>query len=341
MTLCGQSAVPVAASEKSSEPDVQDLFAKKLQELGEECGYMSVGSTSIETGMSDSYLSLKEDADAGEEGILLAKVFDFDGDGAPELLVIRRQRGYGNVNYGGFVNAADRHDYLFEMYEADDGLCRMSARMAVGVFDVPFIFMSRASASFLLHETEDGTDILMETVFSGQDHPEDIALACFRYKKGYFNNPKGLRYGNVFCGENSLLCLVPESLDAYGYLSASGPESNHWSAVAKTESYEDEVFKAAFAEGLGKLGLTLIQTRHDIQTSKENSSESEQADTDAYYSVTAKDCYAASKGNLELMAYIETHQDTSSLGSGKVTWKSNRSIFTDQDLGMNRDTATE
>ena len=248
--------------------DARTLLTEKIKALGAEYGFMAVGSTSFEaeTLMGGSVL-LPEKIKKQEAGILLTNIADYDRDGNPELLVVRRQPGCANVDYTSLITARDRNDYIFEMYEAGDQTCTASARMTIGVFDVYDLFVSSSSTTIFLHEKEDGTDICMETHISGQDHPGDTALVRFQYRSGYFRDLSGLRYGGMYAGEGSIQYMEPESLQAYGYLSTLNPSANGWKTVTAADDYSDETFSTALKKGLESFGFSLKGTRNDIRNS--------------------------------------------------------------------------
>lgn len=248
--------------------DARTLLTEKIKALGAEYGFMAVGSASFEaeTLMGGSVL-LPEKIKKQEAGILLTNIADYDRDGNPELLVVRRQPGCANVDYTSLITARDRNDYIFEMYEAGDQTCTASARMTIGVFDVYDLFVSSSSTTIFLHEKEDGTDICMETHISGQDHPGDTALVRFQYRSGYFRDLSGLRYGGMYAGEGSIQYMEPESLQAYGYLSTLNPSANGWKTVAAADDYSDETFSTALKKGLESFGFSLKGTRNDIRNS--------------------------------------------------------------------------
>lgn len=345
--------------------DARTLLTEKIKALGAEYGFMAVGSASFEaeTLMGGSVL-LPEKIKKQEAGILLTNIADYDRDGNPELLVVRRQPGCANVDYTSLITARDRNDYIFEMYEAGDQTCTASARMTIGVFDVYDLFVSSSSTTIFLHEKEDGTDICMETHISGQDHPGDTALVRFQYRSGYFRDLSGLRYGGMYAGEGSIQYMEPESLQAYGYLSTLNPSANGWKTVAAADDYSDETFSRALEKGLESFGFSLKGTRNDIRnslredkpdeitaaaettaseatagkttpdeatadeaTAREATPDEAAAEADKMYAITAADCYAPLDGSLSLLAFTETHlADTKGSKAGCYKYQINRTV---------------
>lgn len=335
--------------------DARTLLTEKIKALGAEYGFMAVGSTSFEAEtLMDGSVLLPEKIKNQETGILLTNIADYDRDGNPELLVVRRQPSCANVDYTSLITARDRNDYIFEMYEAGDQTCTASARMTIGVFDVYDLFVSSSSTTIFLHEKEDGTDICMETHISGQDHPGDTALVRFQYRSGYFRDLSGLRYGGMYAGEGSIQYMEPESLQAYGYLSTLNPSANGWKTVAAADDYSDETFSTALKKGLESFGFSLKGTRNDIRnslredkpdeitaaaettvdeataneaTANEATADEAAAEADKMYAITAADCYAPLDGSLSLLAFTETHlADTKGSKPGFYKYQINRTV---------------
>ena len=197
-----------------------ELFEKKVQQANDEYGFMSTGTATIEI-KSDygTYVWPEEIADHSE-GILFMDVHDYDGDGDDELLLLRRQEGYANIEYVNGASAPDRREYCFEMYEYSEmRQAYLSSRFVVGVFDIYDLFTGEASAIVFLRDKDGKADIFMETYKRMQDHPQNISLIHLNYDGSKFVDYSGFRYGCLFWGDDCVQFQQFKSLAAFDFLS--------------------------------------------------------------------------------------------------------------------------
>ena len=295
------------AAEAQDGITVQEHLEEKALELGKRYGYMSIGAETFPEKNDMADILFPEDVAAHDHGILFTDIHDYDGDGAPELLVFRRQEGYANYRYStGILIGVARSEYLFEMYEYSEmGNCLLSSRFVAGAADVFNIFSSHTATTVFRRDHDGQVELFMETIVSGQDHPEDICLLKIRYENGKFCNHSAIRYGGLFWGEDNVRYLEAKSADAFDLMCYSGTaREDYWDLKASSNTY-DESFKNVLKEGLANYGLTLLTTRYDAQMEinrKNKASESldEVKDPEVY---SALDCYGPDSGELTPLAF--------------------------------------
>ena len=303
----------------------REQLEKKAQELGEQYGYMSLGTEHFYAGNNMMDIVFPEEIAEHEEGILFSDLYDYDNDGTPELLVFRRQKGYVNFEHqGGFVSGLERSEYLFEMYEYfEEGYCRVSSRFVVGAVDLFNLFTSHTSMTVFRRELDGRTELFMETTMSGQDHPEDFCLVRIRYENGKFCDFSGIRYGALFFGGNNVRCMESKSIEAFETLSYSGSADERlWELKASADSYDESV-RNALKESLEKYGLTLITVRNDV-----DAKEAEE--------YSALECYGTENGSLTPLAFTYLHRAPAENKEGYTSLKLSRSINTADPDGADR-----
>ena len=316
----------------------EQLEAEALK-LEEEYGVMSVGVKEFYAKEGIFDLTIPEEVTAHDQGILFSDIYDYDGDGVPELLIFRRQTGTVECDSSTeYAYELERSEYLLEMYEySETDNCSLSSQFLVGVDDIYNIFISHTSMSVFRKETGGKTDIFLETTKSGQDHPEDICLLRVRYENDEFCDHDAIRYGELYFGENCVLYMKPKTIDAFGILSNPGSADDYWDIKKRADIY-DESFKNTLKNGLEEFGLTLNTTRREAEMEfyKEHNVDENPDAAEELYEYSALDCYGTEDGTLTPLASTYLHTKYGNHKDGFSYLKLGRFIYTDDPQGTER-----
>lgn len=299
------------------------VLENKVKELENQYGVMQVGTQPCKADAKEFFTSMETPFEAAADGgILLTDIRDYDLDGMPELLMVRRERGTASLMQEGAVFDSEMYEYFFEMYEADGSDCQCSANTSICVFDVLNWSINFKNITVFLDETEKSVDICAETFISQQDHPSDTALIRMRYNGGEFVEIGAVRYGFWYC-ENGVRCMVPVSEEALNYLSDMFPsEETFWKDLACTDSEDDKVYLKALDDSVKTLGFKVAKTREEIME------ESDACETDdiqiarmnaAFDAISAMDCYEPVDGTMTLLAFLHEYVDSEMDDNGMVT----------------------
>lgn len=314
----GTASAPKAAAAGSSTATV---LQNKVKELEQQYGVMKKGTQPFKQDAKEFYTSMESPFEEKTDGgILFTDIRDYDLDGIPELLMVRRERGTASLMEEGAVFDSEMYEYFFEMYEADGSHCDCTASSSICVFDVLNWSINFKSITFFLHETGKSVDICAETFISQQDHPSDTALVRMRYNGSEFTDMSAVRYG-FWYRENGVRVLIPASEEALNYLSDMFPsEETFWKDLATTESEEDENYVKAMNDSMSALGFKIVKTRQDIieGNDAEEIDEAEMARMNAAFdAISAMDCYAPLNGTMTMMAflheYVESEMDDNAM----------------------------
>ena len=303
--------------------DPAAVFEKKVDELEKQYGVIKVGSQPCKVDAKEFFTSMETPFDEKTDGgILLTDIRDYDLDGVPELLTVRRERGTASLMQEGTAFDSEMYEYFFEMYEADGSECQCSANTSICVFDVLNWSINFKNITVFLNETEKAVDICAETFISQQDHPSDTALIRMRYDGGEFVDMDAVRYGFWYC-ENGVRCMAPVSEEAMNYLSDMFPsEETFWKDLASTESEKDEKYLKALNDSMMALGFKIVKTREEIME------ESDASETDdiqiarmnaAFDAISAMDCYEPVDGTMTMLAFLHEYVDSEMDDNGMVT----------------------
>lgn len=356
VTVCG-----AAEPAEKKQTDRSDSFAEKIQELNDEYGFISTGTTTVSLKLEKQDFVWPEDIADHSEGILFADVHDYDGDGEDELLVFRRQKGFVNIDRGERVSAQERRDYLFEMYEYNEnrGAYRASGFLT-GVFDLYNVFVFSTSTSVFRRDTEGKTEIFMETFKRGQDHPQNISLIHLVYDGHDFVDYSGFRYGCLFFGDGSVQFQKFKSLAAFDFLSYPvGKDDPSVETLAVADMDEYESVKSALRSGLAEYGLTLRRGEEDPSAQEDSSDasalsatsaaagtaetgsgetteEEPKEDIDDLMDRSALGGYASSEGRLEALGYLGLQLAGNESMDGNDLVRLERFAYTADPEGVNR-----
>lgn len=303
--------------------DPVTVFEKKVDELEKEYGVMKVGTQPFKVDAKEFFTSMESPFDAkADGGILFTDIRDYDLDGVPELLMVRRERGTASLLQEGTAFDSEMYEYFFEMFEADGNECQCSASTSICVFDVINWSINFKNITMFLLETEKSVDICAETFINQQDHPSDTALVRFRYNGGEFVDQGAVRYG-FWYRENGVRCMAPVSEEAMNYLSDMFPsEETFWKDLASTESEEDPAYLKALDDSMKALGLKVVKTRQDI-IEESDASEFDDAQmarmNAAFDAISAMDCYEPVDGTITMMVFLHEYIESEMDDNGMVT----------------------
>lgn len=282
-----------------------ELFEKKIQQANDKYGFMSTGTATVEI-KSDygTYIWPEEIADHSE-GILFMDVHDYDGDGDDELLLLRRQEGYANIEYVNGASAPDRHEYCFEMYEYSElRQAYLSSRFVAGVFDIYDLFTGEASAIVFLRDKDGKADIFMETYKRMQDHPQNISLIHLNYDGSKFVDYSGFRYGCLFWGDDCMQFQQFKSLAAFDFLSyPAGANDPNVDVIASADTEEDEVVAGALQAALAEYGLAL-RDKEDSEDQDTGTENKLKEDLDELMDHSALGGYQSDGGVMRALGYV-------------------------------------
>ncbi|MBR3186410.1 MAG: YARHG domain-containing protein [Lachnospiraceae bacterium] len=309
------------AQDTSIDTDINTVFEEKRREIEDEYGRIADVDLVDYFDAEDFYSQnlAVEDA-AFEEGVLFTDLFDYDSDGAPELLIVRRENGRVEESQGDRVIGTDRSDYILEIYEANRDGFFLADSIIVGVFDLMQWSVNYANLSFFRHEVGENAELCVESYICQQDHPDDTSLISFRYRDGKISLTDGIRFGYWF-GENSVLCEEPQSEKAIEYLSDFFPSSqNGWETIARANDFDDH-FKRIREDKCKAMGFDLLKTRLDV----ENTFPKSEMDGDDYNemhaalaNLCAADCYSPIDGSLTMMAFLKEYREDSGEQDGRI-----------------------
>ena len=303
--------------------DPVSVLEKKVEELEKEYGVLKAGPQPCKVDAKEFFTSMETPFDEKTDGgILLTDIRDYDLDGIPELLMVRRERGTASLMQEGTAFDSEMYEYFFEMYEADGSECQCTANTSIRVFDVLNWSINFKNITVFLDETEKSVDICAETFISQQDHPSDTALMRMRYNGGEFVDMGAVRYG-FWYRENGVRCMVPVSEEAMNYISDMFPsEETFWKDLASTESEKDEKYLKAMNDSMKALGFKVIKTREEIM---EESDASELDDAQmarmnaAFDAISAMDCYEPIDGTMTMLAFLHEYVESDMDDNGMVT----------------------
>lgn len=304
-----EAAAKQAAS--AAQKEAAAIFEKKVKELEKQYGVMKAGKQAFKADAKEFYTSMESPIEARTDGgILFTDIRDYDLDGAPELLILRRARDMGALVENGEAFESDMYEYVFDMYEVSDKNCELAASHSICVFDVINWSINFKSITVFLHETDKFVDIFAETFISQQDHPSDTAVVRIRYNGDEFADENGIRFGYWY-SEKGVRCMRPVSEAALNYLSDMFPsEETFWKDIVRTESETDQKYLQARNERMQKLGFKIVQTRQDIieKTDMSEMNDAELAKMDAKFSaISAMDCYAPVGGSMTKLAFLHEY----------------------------------
>ena len=299
------------------------VLENKVKELEKQYGVMQVGTQPCKTDAKEFFTSMETPFEAAADGgILFTDIRDYDLDGTPELLMVRRERGTASLMQEGTVFDSEMYEYFFEMYEADGSDCECSANTSIRVFDVINWSINFKNITVFLHETEKSVDICAETFISQQAHPSDTALIRIRYNGGEFVNISAVRYG-FWYREKGVRCMGPVSEEAMNYISDMFPsEETFWKDLAAVESEEDEEYLKAMNDSIAALGFKINKTRQDIIEESDVSEidETQMARMDASFdAISAMDCYEPVDGTMTMMAFLHEYVERDIDDNGMAT----------------------
>ena len=238
----------------SGKVDYAAIFRAKMDELVKQYGAMA-GEPQVKTvGREYNWAPIWTSHES--EGMLFGDVFDYDSDGAPELLTMRNAPGQGDSNF---------FDLLFlEIYEVKDGACVLSdtanisaqglsmggwAGTGVSAFRYS---LNGAPAIGVLCETDSGMDWVVATLSYG-------------YTGKFLLMNNGVKYGSwpgAYAEEGEeggylSACFEAVSERSALYTSANGDAFEHWKVVANSgHNFYDAQVNDMYWKCLGKIGLT-------------------------------------------------------------------------------------
>ena len=338
--------------------DTADAFADQILELGKEYGYMAAGTAELQVKNGDrsAYFLWPEEISGHSDGILFTDVHDYDGDGQDELLVLRRQRGLVNVKPGNWVNAQERSDYIFEMYEYSEEKkeSALSGSFVAGVFDEFNLFMAQNGVSIFRRDNDGKSEIFLETYKEEQDHPHVICLMRLGYNGQYFDNNSGFRYGALFWGDQNVQFQQFKTLEAYGLLSSNSDMKDAVEVIAAADKEADEAVSSALEKGLADLGLARLDAKDgkaddskaeadksddskaDADKAKEDKAE-DKTDIDALMEHSGLGGYKAAEGTLTPLGYIGCRLNSNKKADeGYTSVKMERISYTEDPAGADR-----
>jgi len=350
MMLAGTCfAADTAGQAERKSADTADAFADQILELGKKYGYMAAGTAEfqVKNGDRSAYFLWPEEISGHSDGILFTDVHDYDGDGQDELLVLRRQRGLVNVKPGNWVNAQERSDYIFEMYEYSEEKkeSALSGSFVAGVFDEFNLFMAQNGVSIFRRDNDGKSEIFLETYKEEQDHPHVICLMRLGYNGQYFDNNSGFRYGALFWGDQNVQFQQFKTLEAYGLLSSNSSMEDAVEVIAAADKVDDEAVSGALEKGLADLGLARLEEKEDkADDSKADADKAEddkagdnKTDLDALMEHSGLGGYKAAKGTLTPLGYIGCQLNSNKKADeGYTSVKMERISYTEDPAGADR-----
>lgn len=306
---------PVFAADRKdgAAQDGAALLTAKAEQLKGQYGVLQEGEQVVKVDSKEYYTSMMYPFDEKTDGgIIFTDIRDYDRDGAPELLAVRRNLSTGSIVYDDAAYDEELYEYTYEMYEAEGGECVLAASRNIDVYDVMNWSINFKSLTVFLHETDQYTDIFTETFISQQDHPSDTGLVRLRYNGKDFAEEDGIRTGFWYT-EDGVRCMQPVSAEALHYLSDNFPtEDRFWTDLVTADTEEDETFIKVRDEKLGQLGLKLVKTRQDFTDSysveEMNDEQLAQMDID-FAAISAIDCYMPAGGTETRLAFITEYTD--------------------------------
>ena len=267
---------------------VQDsavILEREIRNLADEYGVLPLGEEGLEVqiGMRENRLDMDIPGESlsRDSGLLAADIYDYDGDGIPELLTIRREPIVEESGTDG--TDGEQHSGVYvEIYEstADGSLLSDSRQLAVPDGYSPFL----QGCSFEFFRCTDSggkTVFYAESYMIQQDHVDDVSVLAFSYDGNAFSGYEGARFGYWFDGRSAGIYFVPASEEAAMHMSGFASEEGGWRVVTRPEGENNENSVSAFTQGIGNLGLELLHRRRNRD-----------------YSMTADECYVPSDGEM-------------------------------------------
>lgn len=323
VTGTGKAEAASAGKAGAAGNDSLTVLQNKVKELEKQYGVMKKGLQPFKQDAKEFFTSMESPFDPKTDGgILFTDIRDYDLDSAPELLMVRRERGTASLMEEGAVFDSEMYEYFFEMYEADGSHCDCSASSSVCVFDVINWSINFKSITVFLHETGKSVDICAETFISQQDHPSDTALVRMRYNGSEFTDFSAVRYG-FWYRENGVRCMIPVSEEALNYLSDMFPsEETFWKDLAAVESEEDQNYVKAMDDSMKALGFKIVKTRQDIieENAAAEIDDAQMAKMNAAFdAISAMNCYAPLDGTMTMMAFLHEYVESDMDDNGMAT----------------------
>jgi len=248
--------IPTSKPTKSSggKVDYAAIFRAKMDELVKQFGAMA-GEPQVKTvGREYNWAPIWTSHES--EGMLFGDVYDYDADGAPELLTMRNTPGQGDSNF---------FDMLFlEIYEVKDGACVLSDTVNISAQGLSMGGWAGTGVSAFRYSLNGAPAIgVMCETDSGMDWV--VATLSYGYTGEFLLMNNGVKYGSwpgtsVGEGEEGgylSTCFEAVSERSALYTSANGDTFEHWKVVANSgqKNYDAQV-NDAYWKYLGKIGLT-------------------------------------------------------------------------------------
>lgn len=281
-----------AGSVPSEDPAEQ--AEKKIRELADEYGILSFGEETVEVPIVDTerstYPDITGEAFLKDRGLLAADLYDYDGDGTPELLTIRRDpvTGRSSVNPDYVTEWTGAH---LEVYELTENGYVLADSTQAAVRDEINLFVSGSSFEFFRCTDGDGkTRIYVESYVTEQDHADDVSLVAFSYHDGTISMEGGARMGFWFSEDSFGIYFEPDSADAAMDMSGFFYTESGWGIVVRPTDGSYENSEKAFVQGLQRLGLQRLRSHDD-------------------YRLTADQCYAPVSGKMVRLGRMRISQD--------------------------------
>ncbi len=275
----------VGAGTADTSQDTAAMFEHVIRDLADANGVLPLGDEGLEVqiGMRENglYMDIPGESLSRDAGLLAADIYDYDGDGIPELLIIRREpivEGSGTDGTDG-----EQHSGVYvEIYESAADGCLLSDSRHLAVPDGYSPFLQGCSFEFFRCTDSSGrTFIYAESYMIQQDHVDDVSVLAFSYDGNAFSGYEGARFGYWFDGSSAGIYFVPASEEAAMHMSGFASEEGGWRVVTRPEGENNENSVNAFTRGIGDLGLELLHRRRNRD-----------------YSMTADECYAPSDGEM-------------------------------------------
>ena len=244
---------------------VTAMFQEQIRRLADQYGVLWTGKDRFEiyTGTEYASFDIPDAVVEKDRGLLFADLYDYDGDGAQELLTFRRETLDTDVSTLGAGGRSGRSGFYAEIYEAAADGCVLADTAQVCVHDTLYFAFGSTSMEVFRTGDGDGTSIFFEAYVTEQDHSEDVSLWRLRYRDGQFSDPDGARYGCWYDEDSFGIYFVPESEEAALHMSGRDWRDSGWTIASRPYNNEHEETDRAYREGLSGLGLTLLQRRQD------------------------------------------------------------------------------
>lgn len=275
----------VGAGTADTWQDTAARFENLIRDLADADGVLPLGDEGLEVqiGMRENrlYMDIPGESMSRDAGLLAADIYDYDGDGIPELLTIRREPIVEESGTDG--TDGEQHSGVYvEIYESTADGCLLSDSRHLAVPDWYSPFLQGCSFEFFRCTDSSGrTFIYAESYMIQQDHVDDVSVLAFSYDGNTFSGYEGARFGYWFDSSSAGIYFVPASEEAAMHMSGFASEEGGWRVVTRPEGENNENSVNAFTRGIGDLGLELLHRRRNRD-----------------YSMTADECYAPSDGEM-------------------------------------------